>query len=199
MHEEDLSNLEDLLRRLKVEYDIFFNGNRKRPPDDLRARLEKLVKRLSQVTTMTYSERFQFNTLVARFSLYRDVWRRMTAKQELGIEREAQALVNKRASGSEPVVQNVSPEEFRICIEDAESQQERIRELYDALVRLNGKQAKETPQISFKRFSSYVAAQTQSIRQRYDCPGVIFTLALEENAIKFRAVAADTDKISEGQ
>ena len=184
MFEEDLSTFEDMMRRLKVEYDIFFNGNRKRPPEDLKARLEKLVKRLSQATTMTYSERFQFNTLAARFSLYRDVWRRMTAKVELGIEKETQPSAAKRL----PL-----EDEFRICIEDPESQEERIRELYNALLRLNTRQAKETPQISFRRFASYVVTQTQNIRQKYNCPGVIFTLALEEDAIKFRAAAADNE------
>ncbi len=182
MYEEDLSTFEDMLRRLKVEYDIFFNGNRKRAPEDLKARLEKLVKKLSQTTNMTYSERFQFNTLVARFSLYRDVWRRMTTKQELGIEKEAQPTA-KGLPGNEGV--------FRVCIEDPESQEERIRELYNALIRLNARQAKETPQISFRRFASYIVAQTQNIRQKYNCPGVVFTLALEEDAIKFRAEAAN--------
>ena len=70
----------------------------------------------------------------------------------------------------------------------------KIRELYDALVRLSGKHTKEAPKISFKRFSSYVTAQAQTIRQKYNCPGVIFTLALEEDAIKFRAAASDSHR-----
>jgi len=195
--EEDLNTLEDLLRRLKVEYDIFFNGNRKRPPDELRGRLEKLVKRLSQANTMTFSERFQFNTLLARFYLYRDVWRRMMTKQELGIEKETQALADKRAPGAEPAAPNA--EEFRICIEDAKAESGKIRELYDALVRLSGQHAKEAPKISFKQFSSYVTAQAKSIRQKYNCPGVVFTLALEADAIKFKAAATDTNPVKPEQ
>lgn len=192
MFEEDLNAIEDLLRRLKVEYDIFFNGNRKRPPDELRGRLENLIKKLSQTGNMTFSERFQFNTLMARFYLYRDVWRRMMTKQESGIEKEAQALAGKRAAAGEAAAPSAGVEEFRICIDDADP--EKIRELYDALVRLSGKCAKETPKISFERFSSYVAAQAQSIRQKYNCPRVVFTLALEEDAIKFRAAATDSDQ-----
>lgn len=190
MYEEDLRALEDLLRRLKVEYDIFFNGNRKRPPDELKGRLEKLIKKLSQAGNMSYSERFQFNTIMARFYLYRDVWRRMTTKQESGIEKEAQELAEKRAA--QTPAQPAGPEEYRICIDSAGTDSEKIRELYDALVRLSGKCAKETPKISFERFSSYITAQARSIRQKYNCPGVIFTLALEEDAIKFRAAATDS-------
>jgi len=194
MYEEDLNAIEDLLRRLKVEYDIFFNGNRKRPPDELRGRLEKLIKKLSQAGNMSFSERFQFNTLMARFYLYRDVWRRMTTKQELGIEKEAQALAGKHPPAVDAPAHNAGVEEVRICIDNADTDSGKIRELYDALVRLSGKCAKEPPKISFQKFSRYVAAQAQSIRQKYKCPRVIFTLALEEDAIKFRAAATDSDQ-----
>ena len=195
MYEEDLNALEDLLRRLKVEYDIYFNGNRKRAPDELKGRVEKLIKKLSQAAAMTFSERFLFNTLIARYYLYRDVWRRMTTKQESGIEKEAQTLADKAVPGAETPAQSNAAEQFQICIDNAESDSEKIRELYDALMRLSGKCAQEAPKISFERFSSYVAAQAQSIRQKYNCHRVIFTLALEEDAIKFRAAATDSHQV----
>ena len=189
MYEEDLTTLDDLLRRLKVEYDIFFNGNRKRPPEDLRARLEKLVKKLSQASLMSYTERFQFNTLVARYYLYRDVWRRTVAKLELGIQKEIPPALDKSRAGTSAAT---SPNpELRVRLEDPESEPEKVRELYDALVRLGGAKAKEGSKISYKQFASYVTAQTRTIREKYGCSGVLFTLALEEDSIRFRAAAAD--------
>ena len=58
MYDEDLTNLEEWIRRLKIDYEIFFNGNRKKPPDDLRLRVERLVKRLAESTDMSFSQRF---------------------------------------------------------------------------------------------------------------------------------------------
>ena len=37
--EEQLKDMDEGLRRLKIEYHILFNGHRKQPPEDLRLRL----------------------------------------------------------------------------------------------------------------------------------------------------------------
>src|ERR1043166_9044395 len=44
--EEQLARLEEDIRRLKVEFDIYFNGAAKRPPYDTKSRVETLIKRL---------------------------------------------------------------------------------------------------------------------------------------------------------
>jgi len=71
-----LSRVEDDIRKLKIEFDIFFNGAAKRPPLEARARLEAVIKRLSDNRTLSYAQRYYFNTLVARFTSYRELWRR---------------------------------------------------------------------------------------------------------------------------
>ena len=71
------------LRRLKVEYHIFLSGNRKKPPDDLRIRVERLVKKLSESSDMSFSQRFRFSTLVTRYYVYKDLWRREVQKREM--------------------------------------------------------------------------------------------------------------------
>jgi hypothetical protein len=189
VYEQDLSNFEDWLRRLKVEYDVFFNGSRKRPPEDLRARVEKLVKKLSQASNMTFSERFQFNTLVARFYLYRDLWRRTTTRQELGIDREQQAIPSKNQGATARTPGEES--QVTIRIGDPETEHDKIRELYLALMRLGGEEALEKPRITYQQFETYVAHQTKSIRDKYKCSTVVFTLSVEEKAVKFRALAAN--------
>jgi hypothetical protein len=189
VYEEDLNTIEDLLRRLKVEFDIFFNGNRKRPPDDMKARLDKLVKKLSQASNMTFSERFHYNTLVARFHLYSDLWRRTMNRQETGAVIEANAIQQK-AKADLPVPQRNQVERFQIAIEDPNAEPEKVRDLYDALIQIGGTRAQNAPRPSFEQFSTYIANQTQTIRRKFNCSAVVFTLALEEDTIKFRATAS---------
>lgn len=74
--DKQLARLEDDIRRLKIEFDIFFNGSTKRPPLEARARLEAFIRRVSDSRTMTYVQRYQLSTLVARYSSYRELWRR---------------------------------------------------------------------------------------------------------------------------
>src|SRR5689334_9949479 len=74
--DQQLTRMEDDIRKLKVEFDIFFNGGSKRPPLEARARLDALMKRLSDNRNLTYAQRYLFNTLTARFVSYRELWRR---------------------------------------------------------------------------------------------------------------------------
>jgi hypothetical protein len=84
--DQEISRLEDDIRKLKVDFDIFFNGGTKRPPLESRARLDANLKRLTDNRNLTYAQRYQLNMIVARFTSYRELWRRMLKKrgEEIG-------------------------------------------------------------------------------------------------------------------
>ena len=44
--DEELAILEDSLRKLKIEFDMYFGGGVKRPPYDAQWRVESILKRL---------------------------------------------------------------------------------------------------------------------------------------------------------
>ncbi|HTK27077.1 MAG TPA: hypothetical protein VL327_11005 [Pyrinomonadaceae bacterium] len=78
-----LSRLEDDIRKLKIDFDIYFNGSSKRPPLEAKARLDAQMKRLSDNRNLTFAQRYLLNALVARFTSYRELWRRtLKAKGE---------------------------------------------------------------------------------------------------------------------
>jgi hypothetical protein len=72
----EISRLDDAIRKLKIDFDIYFAGAVKRPPLEARARLESKIKQISDTRLLSYAQRYQFNSLVARFSSYRELWRR---------------------------------------------------------------------------------------------------------------------------
>lgn len=81
--DQQLKRLEDDIRKLKIEFDIYFNGATKRAPLEARARMESYIKRLADNRNLTYAQRYFFNSLVARFTSYRELWRRgLRAKGE---------------------------------------------------------------------------------------------------------------------
>jgi hypothetical protein len=185
MYDEDLTNFEDGLRRLKIEYHIFFSGNRKNPPDDLRIRVENIVKRLSECSDMSFSQRFRFSTLVTRFYVYKDLWRRTTQSRELDVSnKEAPA----RKADTSPRNAGNPAKAISISISDPKAEEEKVRRLYDALVSLKGKESQQTP-ISYQQFAKYIATQTSGIQKKHGCTNVAFTIALDEDAIRFTAAA----------
>ena len=79
--DQEISRLEDDIRKLKIDFDIFFSGGLKRPPLEARARLDANLKRLADDRNLTYAQRYQFNTIVSRFTSYRELWRRLLKKR----------------------------------------------------------------------------------------------------------------------
>jgi hypothetical protein len=180
VYEDDLTNLDEWLRRLKVEYTIYFNGHRKKPPDDLKLRVEKLVKRLSEVQNMNFGERFRYNTLVTRFYVLRDLWRRTLLARELGAE-GADGV-----SGTEGPATPAAGQ-VRVSIADPEADEIRVRELYQALLNARKRNPAEAAPVAYPQFVKYIAKQVRSIKAKSGCARVIFTIAVDEDAIRFLA------------
>lgn len=79
--DRQILKIEDDIRKLKIDFDIYFNGAVKRPPLESRARVESNLKRIADDRNLTYAQRYHFNTLVSRFNSYRELWRRGLKKR----------------------------------------------------------------------------------------------------------------------
>lgn len=186
MIDEDLTNLDEWLRRLRVEYHVYFNGHRKKPPDDLKFRVEKLVKRLSESSNMSISQRFLYNTLVTRFYVFRDLWRRTQAQKEQdGIQKATPAMPS--AAG----ISNTA-REIAVSITDPGAEAQKVLDLYEGIRAIRGKDSEGFPDISYKQFSDYITAQTEGIQKKSGCTKVRFRVLLDEDSIKFTAKADDS-------
>ena len=74
--EEQIERLNDDIRRLKIEYDIYFNGGTKIPPHKSRASLEARIKRINGNRDLSYASRYRLTTIMGRYTSYRELWRR---------------------------------------------------------------------------------------------------------------------------
>jgi hypothetical protein len=79
--DQEIARLEDDIRKLKIDFDIYFNGATKRPPLEAKARIEAAMKRISDNRNLSYAQRYLFNTLMARLTSYRELWRRNLKKK----------------------------------------------------------------------------------------------------------------------
>ncbi len=79
--DQQIARLEDDIRKLKIDFDIYFNRGAKRPPLEARARLEANLKRLADDRNLSYAQRYQFNMIISRFTSYRELWRRTLKKR----------------------------------------------------------------------------------------------------------------------
>ena len=81
--EEQLERLEEDIRRLKIDFDIYFNGGTKKAPQRQRASLEARIKRINGNRDLSYASRYKLNNLISRYTSFRELWRRkLKAKGE---------------------------------------------------------------------------------------------------------------------
>lgn len=79
--DQQIVRLEEDIRKLKIDFDIYFNGGTKRPPLEARARLDANMRRLADNRALTFAQRYQFNAVISRLNSYRELWRRMLKKR----------------------------------------------------------------------------------------------------------------------
>jgi len=92
--DEELTLLESHLRRLKIEYEIYFNSPQKRPPSDLEWKVLALLRKFSDGGgRLSFSQRFRYNEIAQRYAVYSDLWRKKTRIREEGYRRPQDALL----------------------------------------------------------------------------------------------------------
>lgn len=183
--EEQLTRLEEDIRKLKIEFDIYFNGASKRPPYDTKNRVETIFKRLGDDRTLTYAQRFRLNTLTARYTAFRELWRRTMQGREEGRDPASQARAHQHEA---------ERDEFRstVVCGDAHSDVESVRELYDALMEAKRRCNEPVDDLSFPRFHHLIASKTDSLKERLSCDRVRFSVDVEGGRVNFKA-KADTE------
>ena len=181
--DDQLTRLEEDIRRLKIEFDIYFNGASKRPPYDTKGRVETILKRLGDDRTLTFAERYRFNTLMARYNAFRDLWRRTMQGREEGKDPVSAA----RASAKREAVQSFS--RTTLVCQDATREVETVKNLYDALVDAKTKCGEPTDDFSFPRFHRLIASKAESLKARLKCERVSFSVDVEGGHVSFKARA----------
>ncbi|OLE10418.1 MAG: hypothetical protein AUG89_12375 [Acidobacteria bacterium 13_1_20CM_4_56_7] len=93
--DEEMTLLESHLRRLKIEYEIYFNSPQKRPPSDLEWKVLALLRKFSDGGgRLNFSQRFRYNELAQRYAVYSDLWRKKARIREEGYRRPQDALLS---------------------------------------------------------------------------------------------------------
>jgi hypothetical protein len=80
-NDKTLVRLQEDIRKLKVDFGIYFNGGLKRAPHEARGRVESVIKRLMDDRGMSYAQRYQLNSILAGYTSHRELWRRQLKKK----------------------------------------------------------------------------------------------------------------------
>lgn len=198
--DEELSMLESHLRRLKIEYEVFFNNPTKKPPSDLEWKVLALLRKFSDGGRMSFSQRFRYNELAQRYAIYSDLWRKKSRIREEGYRRPVDAILSiqglrpeehepahKIYGVSHPATESDQP--FVLQCADPKNEGDKVEKLFIALSDAK-KKTGENISGSLDSFKSFVQKKTEEIRKQHGCQTVEYVVEVQDGKARLRAKAA---------
>jgi hypothetical protein len=179
--DEQLSRLEEDIRRLKIEFDVFFNGASKRPPYDTKGRVETVIKRLGDDRSLSYAQRYRSTSLASRYNVFRDLWRRTMQGREEG----RNPIATAKASAKQQAVAEFKKSSF-VC-QDPHKDVELVKNVYSALIDAKKVCGEPVEDFSFPRFHRLIASQADSLKERLGCERISFSIDVEGGHVSFKA------------
>ena len=208
--DEELNVLDSQLRRLKIEYEIYFSNPTKKPPTDIEWKVLALLRKFSDGTRMNFSQRYRYNEMAQRYAIYSDLWRKKSRIREEGYRRPQDALLSIQGVREEtehethhhPVygvshaaaaavaaarAGTASSPHFTLHNVD-KAERVQVERLYNTLVAAK-KKAGEKVSGDIDSFLVFVQKKTQQIRKQYHCENVEYTVEIAEGHVKLKAKA----------
>lgn len=203
--DEELNVLDTQLRRLKIEYEIFFSNPQKRPPTDIEWKVLAMLRKFSDGGRMNFSQRYRYNEMAQRYAIYSDLWRKKSRIREEGYRRPQDAILSIQGVREEkehqpqhhPVygvshaaaaaASPASSPHFTLHSVD-QSEREQVERLYNTLVAAK-KKAGEPVGGGIDSFTTFVQKKTEQIRKQYKCENVEYSVEITEGHVKLKAKA----------
>ena len=203
--EEELNVLDTQLRRLKIEYEIFFSNPSKRPPTDIEWKVLALLRKFSDGGHMNFAQRYRYNEMAQRYAIYSDLWRKKSRIREEGYRRPQDALLSVqgvRVAEDEHKTQHhpvygvsaaaaaagAASSQHYILHSVDKAEREQVERLYNTLVAAK-KKAGEKVTGGIDSFTSFVQKKTDQIRKQYKCDSVEYSVEITNGAVKLKAKA----------
>ena len=190
---EDLDKLDTTIRQLQAKWDLFFNGQERKPPTDLQGQVEALIKRYANSEIRNNGERFRYQSLSARYTTFNELWqKRLRAREEgkafgvHGLRAEQLPPPKAAAPPSTPRSPRPEPAPGEIRVADASRDADAVQQLYNRFVEERIR-AGEAHAPHFENFRDLIRQQTERIRAEKGAQAVDFRLETRDGKVSLKA------------
>jgi hypothetical protein len=195
--DDELELLSTNLRRLKIEYEVYFSNPTKRPPADTEWRVLTLIRKFSDGCSdgqrMNFAQRYRYNEMAQRYAVLSDLWRKKMRIREEGYRRPQDALLSVQGvriapENGESASRPAAP--FSIACSDPVQESGAVKSLFQALLEAK-KSVGENAGAggSLESFERFVKNKTEQIRKQYACQTVEYTVEVQDGQVRLKAKA----------
>lgn len=183
--EQELDRLEKSIVLLKREFEMYFAGASRTPPTDQRDKLDKVIKKVAMSQGMSYAQRFKYNSIVARFNSYLDLWnKQLRAKEEGRSPSRVTGLNSEARRAMELVTQKMAPKTEEGT---REMPTDPLAKVYTQYLHTREQAGEGASNMTFDGFAKVVSKQREAIMQKFQCKDVEFYVSVEQGHAKLKA------------
>jgi len=186
--DEDLSRLERDIRQLKIEFEQYFGGGKKKPPADIEWRIEQVIKRYGdRAAEMNYGQRFRYGNLTQTYVKYREIFHKRMQKREEGtVDRHfgaaARAIQAERARTHRTPA---APSAVITC-SDLERETSKVDELYRVFREALQTSGESVERLSREKFEKFLLQTSEQIRKQSG-QQIEFVVSVENGKTRLKA------------
>ncbi len=203
--EEELKHIDAEIRKLKIQFDLYFVGTNPRPPNDQRDALEKQIKKYSNVHMKNVADRFLYNSLVNKFNAFSELWNKgLRAKEEgarvhpLAVRHAHQMAASEHGGAAGPGAhagaghkagrgqrgKHAAEPVWRIPT--GHQDDKAIRVLYNEFIAAKEKVG-DAKKPTFDAFAREIARHASALKGRADCQAIDFRIHSADNKVSLKA------------
>jgi hypothetical protein len=193
--EEDVDVIERSIRQLQIEWDKFFGGLEKKPPNELKTKLEALIRRHANAEIRNNTERFRYQSLTAKYNTLNELWsKRLRAKEEgrpLGIHGLKADILPPPPPPSAAVKGPAGPtarraENAEVRVQSLDRDAKAVRSLYERFLAARQAAGENAP-VKFDSFQKLIGQQTTRLISEKGGQAVDFRLETRDGKVSLKA------------
>jgi hypothetical protein len=186
---EDLDFLDNSIQKLQIEWDKFFSGVERKPPEQLIRQVETLIRKYAYGEMRNNAERFRYQSLTARYNTFNELWNKKMRAREEGRQpgfhgtrhvpsAESVDLSSTSRRASAP------PREVRISRHEADPQS--VRALFEQFVAAR-RASGESAAVKMDSFEKLIQQQTSRILAEKGARAVDFRVETRDGKVTLKA------------
>ena len=190
---EDLDLLERQIRQLQIEWEKFFAGTERKPPGDLRTKVEALIRSYAYAEIRNNGDRYRYQSLSTRYSTMNELWNKRLRAMEEG---RPAAHGPKGMHGRPAVPPPPPPAERRAAAATAaagefrisrpQDEPDAVRALFDRYLEAR-KQTGEGGAVRYENFEKIISQQASRILGEKGGQAVDFRLETKDGKVTLKA------------
>jgi len=203
--DEDLNQLEKDVRQLKIEYEQYFGGGRKRPPTEIEWRIDSIIKKYGERgSNMKFAQRYRYGAIAQTYARYREVFRkRLKQKEEGTVVRHfgaaAKQIAAERATQHAaelrtPPADSSAGRRVSVSYSGLDHEEANTQKLYEAFRDAKQQAGENTNTLTLDAFQNFVQRKTDELRTKNKDARVEFSVSVEEGKVKLKARADSAAK-----